>query len=42
MFIQYTRNGRREQHAAYRRTLLFIWVFASEGEDIIIEGEVAA
>lgn len=38
MFITYTRNGVREVHACYQRTLLFIWVWASEGEDIVIEG----
>ncbi len=43
MFLTYTRNGHREHHAAFRRTLAFLWVFASEGETIeIIEYEVAA
>lgn len=46
MFITYIRNGVRETHAAFQRNLMFIWVWASEGEEIeIIEyraAEVAA
>lgn len=38
MFITYLRNGHRETHAAYQRTLLFLWVWAGEGDTIIIEG----
>lgn len=38
MFITYTRNGRTETHAAYRRTLMFLWVWAAEGDAITIHG----
>jgi hypothetical protein len=42
MFITYLRNGRRETHAAFSRNLAFVWVWASEGEDITILGYHAA
>lgn len=42
MFITFVRNGNRETHAAFRRTLALMWVWASEGDCIVIEAQVAA
>lgn len=42
MFIIIMRNGQRETHAAFQRTLAFLWVHASEGEDITVVGYEAA
>ena len=36
MWIVYTHDGRREKVAAFQRNLTFIWVHASEGDDIEI------
>jgi len=38
MFITYVRNGHRETHAMYQRTLAFLWVWCSEGDNVVIEG----
>lgn len=42
MWIEYTRDGIRQRAANFSRTRLFLWVWATEGDEIVIHGYIEA